>query len=41
MNLNLLFLKSMNLNLKIKNQMNGSNLAREVRGGKFLAYIAV
>ena len=36
MNLNLVFLKSMNLNLKIKNEMNRSNPARmsEVGQGK-------
>ena len=33
MNLNLVFSKSMNLNLKIKNKMNGSNQCRHY-GGK-------
>ena len=32
-NLNLVFLKSMNLNLKIKNKMNGSNQWRTQEGG--------
>ena len=32
MNLNLVFSKSMNLNLKIKNKMNGSNQCRRYGG---------